>query len=341
MSELDGSNLSALPTAPEPPDRSGWLTFFGIVQIVLGLMAFAMALLIVASRILVGRMSTAPPLPARYLLQSLLQYVAIGVFLIILGIGSVRMRRWARALTVVAAWFWLIFGAITTVVMAVVLPRTLRAQAATAPQPMPESVLLVMSFFMIAIMCVLMVAVPLVFALFYSRPSVKATFERRDPAPRWTDRAPLPVLALSFMLCYGAASYIIMAAFMPVVPFFGTYLAGITARVICVLLVAIALYLAWANFQLRVPAWWATLGLAVLGFASAIVTFLRTDISEMYRRMGMTAETVRPIISSGWARGPVLTGFALGGLAAFLAYLLFIRRYYHRPPELPPIGAQS
>ena len=66
-----------------------------------------------------------------------------------------------------------------------------------------------------------MLVLPAGFLLFYQRASVCATCQRRDGQVRWTDRCPLPVLAVSVLMAFSALCMLSMAVGWPVFPVFG------------------------------------------------------------------------------------------------------------------------
>ena len=70
--------------------------------------------------------STGVPTNARLMLPNVVLYTVLVVGMFALGIGSIRARRWARALTLVLAWMWLVLGVTTMVMMSVWMPRMLR-----------------------------------------------------------------------------------------------------------------------------------------------------------------------------------------------------------------------
>lgn len=156
----------------------------------------------------------------------------------------------------------------------------------------------------------------------------ETTFERRDPVTRWTDRVPLPVLTLVVLLVAGAVSYVGLALLMPVVPFFGAYLSGWAGSLSCLLLVALWSYMAWSNYRLRLSGWWVTVIAITLTAMSALLTSLRSDIGEMYRRLGTGEQELQRISAMPWIHGPWLTLMTACVFTVFLGFLLFIRRYY-------------
>src|SRR5580658_4634236 len=101
------------PTAAARPyrDRYAGLVCFGVLAVLLGLLALLglmSVLLLVATN---GTMSAGTPgVSGRALLPGASVYLVAAVFFLWLGIGSILARRWARALMLIAAWFWLVAG---------------------------------------------------------------------------------------------------------------------------------------------------------------------------------------------------------------------------------------
>src|SRR5439155_17620217 len=95
-------------------NQSGWLVFFGMVEIIIGALC---ALMLLLTLILMALPAWAPQFrnPAmspRMSIPTASTYLAAGVFFIWLGIGTLMGRRWARAIMLVGSWLWLIGGLI-------------------------------------------------------------------------------------------------------------------------------------------------------------------------------------------------------------------------------------
>jgi hypothetical protein len=135
------------------------------------------------------------------------------------------------------------------------------------------------------IMAAIYIVLPGLFLLLYHGDNVKATCEHEDPEERWTDKVPLPVLAVC--LCLGdAAVASLFSLGYNVLPFFGQLVTGWTAAAIIVMLSAIFALLAVWTFQLRPAGWWGSMLVLVLGSVSGLMTFTRVDMSDLYERMG-------------------------------------------------------
>ena len=132
----------------------------------------------------------------------------------------------------------------------------MRQAAANTPDapPMSTGVMAVVLTFMIVFLAVVFVVVPLAFLLFFRRRDVEETCRRGDPVERWTDRCPLPVLAVSLLFAFGATYALLLAITTPMMPFFGRYLTGLPASTALVILAMVDRYLALAVYRLRLAA---------------------------------------------------------------------------------------
>jgi len=142
----------------------------------------------------------------------------------------------------------------------------------------------------------------------------------------------MPVLALSIMLAVGVVSMSSAMAYGFVIPLFGVFISGAAGAVVILLIALVLAYLAWGTYRLQMAAWWATLLLAIVGTLNMVVTFSRVDLMQMYEKMGMPADQLEMIRKMGMVEtmsqwGPWMN---LAGGAAWLGYLLYVRRYFVR-----------
>jgi hypothetical protein len=312
-------------------DRSAGLIIFGLFQILIGgcfalLTPFMLLTLFIAPRV-------GTPASARTMIPAIGFYAVLAVAFIWLGIGSFLARRWARALTLVLAWLWLVTGALSLIMMSVWMPdifTSMSQQQQTPPQM--QTIMLAIQVVTLGMMVFLYLVFPAIFVLFYRSPHVKATCEFKDPHVRWTDKCPLPVLALSVMLGLGAVSLVLSAGSGFGIPFFGTVLRSAAGILATLAIAGLFAYLAWATYRLKISAWWATIAAFAFGFASAIVTFSRIDLMEFYRESGMPEEQLKVIEETGMIEKmnmPVMMG--VSGVV-LLGLLLWVRRYMVAAP---------
>jgi hypothetical protein len=328
---------------PVYKDRGTGLVVFGVFQIILGLLAALMVPFVVLGAFM-SRLAPGGAMRPGQVLSGVATYAFAAAALLALGIGSVRMKRWARALTLVTSWYWLIMGALVTVLVTAVLPVTMRGVLAqmkqsgpNAPSPeMSTGIMAVMLTVVIVFMAFFLVVVPIAFVVFYGRKDVAETCRRRDPVERWTDRTPLPVLGASVALFTGAVYMLLVGLTTPLFPFFGRYLTGIPAATCFVVLGALDFYLAIALFRLQTTGWWIAIFAAPVRMLSMILTYRKADLMQAYSKMGLSDAQLQMLNSSPMFRGHIILWWGLVSMVLFFGYLLWLKRYFKAPAPATP-----
>lgn len=318
MSVEEPANLG-----PRFKDRSIGLIVFGAFQILMGALCAMFIPLVLLPVVL--DLPAGPPTNARMMIPALGLYAILAIVLVWLGVGSILARRWARALTLVLAWMWLVMGIVASIAISVLMPNLLSA-AAQDPQVPPEAMIFIKVMMLGTMGCIYLV-IPGVFVVFYQSPHVKATCDFKDPNVRWTDKCPLPALALSMMLGFGAVSMVPSLNY-GVFPFFGILLKGAPAILVIVGVALLFAYLAWATYKLKMSAWWTTLAVYVGFGVSTVVTFSRISMLEFYREMDMPEEQLAIIKNSGMLdrmNMPLMMGV---GFVLIVGFMLWVRRYF-------------
>ena len=336
--------VAAAPLPPQVPtyrDRGTGLVIFGVAQIILGLLA-ALMVPLVALGAFMSRLSPGGTMRPGQFLSGVATYAFMAAALLGLGIGSVQMKRWARALTLVTSWYWLIMGTLVTVLLTAVLPVTMRSALAqmkqsgpNAPSPeMSTAVIAVMLTVLIIFMAFFLVVVPIAFVVFYSLKDVAETCRHRDPVERWTDRTPLPVLFASVVLFTGAMYLLVTGITTPLFPFFGRYLTGVAGAACFLAMGALDVYLAIALFRLQSAAWWIAICTLAIRLFSMALTYARADMMTAYSKMGMSDAQLQMMNSSPMLRGHVLLWWSLLSMVFFFGYLLWLKRYFKAPSAI-------
>lgn len=314
-------NAEGLP--PDFKDRSTGLMVFGVLEILAGLFAALLIPLMIAGLLMAPNRTLVQPAA---MIPIVLMYGLAAIGGVWLGVGSIQARRWARSLSLVIGWIWLVVGVMGTAAMLFIVPR----MALAGPQGTPASANFMFLGVMLAtIGCVYLVP-PIALVLFYGSRHVAATCRWYDPRPNWTDRCPLPVLAMSLVLGFWALSTLGGMGSNYVLPVFGVYLSGPAGAAAYPILGGLFAYLAWAAYRLHRHAWWLTAVVIALWSASALVTFLVAGPAELYRQAGMPPEQIEAIQKSGVP----LNAFGAGGAAVGLllaAYAVWLRRYFKAP----------
>lgn len=259
--------------------RSIGLIFAGVLQILIGIACAAVLLYIAADSDLTVRQG---PHAAASLASSLTACGIATVYFAGVGAGSLRRRRWARALGLVVSTMWLVAG-IVTAILILLLPRVPAAAAG-----------------LIAAITVL----PLILVWLYGRKAVRLECDAAD-VPRWTDRVPLPVLAVVIILAFGSVLLVANLA-NPVLTLFTTRMSGAPAALTLLGLAILCAWLAIQLYRLNESAWWTVVLLQVIGCVAAA-------IARAYARSRPSGLFVAAVVAV-WL--------------AYFAYLLFIRRYF-------------
>jgi hypothetical protein len=332
--------------APVYRDRGTGLVIFGVAQIILGLLTALMVPLIALGAFM-SRVAPGGAMRRGQLVSGVVTYAFIAAALLALGVGSVRMKRWARALTLVTSWYWLILGTFGTVSLTVALPVTMRTALAQAQQnsaggsstEITTGVMAVIITVVIVFFAFFLVLVPIAFLIFYSRNDVAETCRHRDPVERWTDRAPLPVLAASVAFFTGSLYSLLVGLTAPIFPFFGHYLTGISATGCFVALAVLNLYLAIALFRLRSSAWWIAIIVAPLRMLAVAFSYSRAGLMQAYAKMGWSNEQINMLNSSPLFRSRAVLWFGAILMLIFFGYLLWLKRYFKTPNAPAPAVA--
>jgi hypothetical protein len=336
---------------PPPPqltyqDRSTGLIVFGIIQIILG----ALCLLMVPFALLglaLSQKMTGAAMPIGAFFMSIATYGALAALLITLGIGSIYARRWARTITLVLSWIWLISGFLLTIFLTAFLPtgfaqgfRQAAAMNPNAPPPSTGAIAVILTA-MIVFLAVFFVALPLAFVLFYRTKNVEETCKHKDPVERWTDRCPLPVLAASLLFASASGYYLLMSFTTPLLPFFGRYLTGVGGAAGCLVLAIVDGFLAYSVFRLQLVGWWIAVVALAIRITSTFMTFRHGNLLEAYSRMGMKDSQLQALSGNPAFRSGMVLYWSVGLMILYFAYLLWIKRYFVPSSVSPASGPET
>ena len=313
--------MSTIQPAPAFRNRQAGLIFFGIVEILFGLGAGAIALLVAATWF-VPRPEIASAMPPQSVAGAIPIYIVFSVVFLILGIGSMMARRWARAVTLALSWMWLITGILTSVAMVAMSGKLLQSMP---PGQGAQS-------FVIGCMVVFLglfgIVVPLIFILFYRSPNVRATVESIDRVPRWTDPIAIPVLVFALWMLLGGVSMLVWSFVYPSIPIGSWIVARPASTLVMLLFAALSIFIAVGSMRLQLSAWWTAMAMVLFGLGYSLLLLPRSNLVKWFESSGMAADArsvdlVRSLYSGPWFwiwMGVLWIGY--------LAFLLYIRRFF-------------
>jgi len=315
-------------------DRRTALLIAGVLEILLGVGAW----LIVGLMVFAASMVTAQGAGGKgSIIPGIAVYGIAGLFFVILGVGSIRARRWARALWLVVSSFWLISGVFAVAVMAWFMPSALAGAAPAGQQP-PPGVQSILWIAILSFVAVFIIGLPASLLAFYRSPHVKATCEGAAPEPCWTDGCPLPVLGAALWF----ASMTLTLPWMGWVygglyPFFGHFVRGAAGHglwMVSGLLSGIATY----GIYRRIHTLWLLGLVLVLGQGiSATVTYAVVDPKELFAAMGIEGAAVEQIERMGMLRPSFMIGSAAAAILPMVGLLLWARACFPKRSTEPAV----
>jgi hypothetical protein len=240
-----------------PEAHKGALVAIGVIAIVVGALSALAGL--AGTWMVVARASLGAGAEGMAWVAGLavaLFYGLAALSLIWLGIGTLRPRRWGRALLLVSSWMWLAIDGLLACAVVVAIASQGRPKIGFG-----EGILLIP---VIGVALLVFVGMPLAFVLVLGRPGMKEAVEQLDPTPRWTDRRPLPILGTSLALLWLSFVYALFACGDATL----WHLAGSSAKMGYALLSLLMLVCAvglWRGLQI-------TLAITALVFVGAVVS---------------------------------------------------------------------
>jgi len=265
-------------------DRTVGLVVFGALEILRGIFCFTLAMLLL---IVVSTNGLHGIKPIHYWMSMGVLFHLTGWF-IVMGMGSIKARRWARALLLVGAWVSIFFGTLVLALILYILPEIYSLLADSGLLP-PMGALKIL-YFVVLVLLLLQVVFPLVSIVFYGLKGVEATCERRNPEPCWTDRCPLPLLAMSIISITGCFSIVFAGTTNYTVFFYGHVLNGVPGALIVAFISVACGYVGWGAYTRKMHAWWGAYALIVLVSSSMMLSFSEMDVAAMYDLMGYSEE---------------------------------------------------
>lgn len=324
MTEYEGTEQ-----AIEFKDRKTSLVVLGVIQIIIGSFCALMVPLMIMGMIalnMAGKDGVEGPKPGAMIIGFVF-YALLAVWFIWMGIGSIKARRWARAIILITSWMWLICGLLGFIFILMVVPSIYDQMG--QDERLPEGVAVVMQIVMLVFMSVIYIIIPGLFVLCYKGKNVKATCEYRDPKVRWTDKCPLPVLGVSLVCAVWAVSIpLTVVNNRGTVPFFGVLLGGVTGAIVILALSLLLAYSAWSMYKLDINGWWCGLLVNVGWSLSSIITLSCVSMESYFEKTGVSEQQMESMKNIGIIWKNVMAPGMVFWLVVVLAYFIYIRKYF-------------
>jgi len=306
-------------------DRRLGLMICGIVEILIGVCLALLAPLSLAAVVLTPAPASGTP-SLRSALPAAVLYLVLAAIFVVLGIGSIRARRWARDLMLSLSWVWLLTGLCSLILAGVLLPAMLGTTSSSAG--LPSGIMQLVAAVTFGVLVVLYVVLPGAFVLFYRSPHVAATCRAKDDRPQWTDDCPPPVLSLAVVWALAAASIFVMPAYRFVMPFFGILIDGGAGAAMWAAALIVCAALAWGTCRRAPWAWWGGLTATVVAAASTVLTFARISLHDFYVALDLPSDQLALMSSLPTPRPSVTAVLWAVIWGSFVVYLITVRKFF-------------
>jgi hypothetical protein len=336
MEPLDQTPQAFPPPLLAPPtfkNRRPWLIVFGILELLIAVMFLGMGLmmLLLPEEALKQAQQGQPPqpMPVRQLmLMVALMYAAIATVWAVTGIGTILAKNWARIVSLVLSYFWLICGVFGMLIWAIILPQTLKTQP-----NMPHGGLGLVLVFTFVAMGIIFVVVPGIFLVFFHNRNVKATCIAGETYARPSRPALMRILIVIFAITLICVPFNFFIPY-PVIVFGVLGWGAIKAGVLCLFLITEGISL-WGYLRSDLLGWWVALGASIFWALSTLVTLSRGNLIDLYGRMGFDTARMAPFQSHSFLALTWIFGllFAAGKLLA----VIYSKRYF---PTTPPLYSE-
>jgi hypothetical protein len=204
--------------------------------------------------------------------SQIIGYYLLAALLIPLGYAHIKLRRWARTLSLTLLWSWLVVGAPLVVVGFLVL---VASKDLSLPVTLGALAFLGLSYLVF----------PGLFIRFYQGRNVRRTFEARDAKPSWLEGVPIPILVLSSLYVFFIIMLHILILFNGIFPVFGVFVFGLQGILLLDISIACLVCLLWGTLRLKLWAWWVSIIWLGLFMLSTVVTFINTDYTSLLSEM--------------------------------------------------------
>jgi len=248
-------------------------------------------------------------------------YYMVAAVCIPIGIGHLKMRRWALTLTQLYIWFWLGAGILLAVNLISLIPQALNIQI--------NQDLLLSRLAIIAVFAFIgLILIPALALWFYKSQNVRSFFEEQDQNTYWTERYPFPLLALLLLYAIMIITMHLAIFFQSIFPIFGQIILGRQSIYLISFSILLLAILAVGIIQLKKWAWWGSLLYLSLVFFSSLISFSKYSFFEIILMMNLPAYEMKFLDQLTLLQDFHLTSMVTTPLLAALVLLIFSKQYF-------------
>jgi hypothetical protein len=248
-------------------------------------------------------------------------YYVIAAICIPIGIGHLKLRRWALTLTQLYIWFWLGAGILLAANLIALIPQTFNLELSQDQLITRLAIIGVFTFFSLILL-------PVLTLWFYRNKKVSSLFWENDPYTYWTENFPFPLLAL--LLLYVIMIIVLHTAIFlqSLFPVFGQIIFGRQSVYLISLCILILGILTVGIIQLKDWAWWGSLVYLSLLSVSSLISFSQHSFYEIIQMMSLPTFEKELLEELTLVHDFYLVGLVAAPLLAALGLLIYSKRYF-------------
>jgi hypothetical protein len=232
-------------------------------------------------------------------------YYFIAAVLTPIGYGTVRLKNWARHLTLAVIRFWIVGGIPFIFAFLFVL---MSSKELALPVVILTSLLLLSSYFLL----------PWFANRFYESQKTKHIFKTEEIGGTWIEKIPIPILALSYIFSFFILVLHTQIFFNGIFPLFGIWMTGLQGIIVISISFILLSFILWGMIQTKVWAWWSMLVYFCVMSFSYIITLLRSNWNEILAVLNL------PTFEVEMLQGIPMQGYYFALFVAF-PFLITIR----------------
>ena len=254
-------------------------------------------------------------------------YLAFGAIGIATAVGVFRLKRWSRYSTLIFAGILVCLGLILALVFAVMPFSPPGGQS----QPLPGIAVIIKT--VMALMQLAIAGLGGWWLYYFSRKAIRARFEGETANGMANSSGrPLSIVVLAILSLFALPVMLFGAWMAGPILLFGVVVQGAPARLICVLLGALNLYLGIGLLRLLPASRLVAIGFYIFGFVNSLLFWGLPGRDERYQRM--LTESLRiwhfpnvDLQSAQFSRGVWVGLVASAVYSAVAIYFLITRRF--------------
>ena len=248
-------------------------------------------------------------------------YYLIAVLFIILGYGHLKLREWARSLSVAVLWAWMVIGAPLTLVL--IFMFSVKS---------PSIILMV-----IAILLVYPV-IPLLMIWFYRTKNVLLTFNKNknnvnQNNNNLVNKIPIIVKTISVLFIFFIIVFHIHFLFNGFFPLFGKLLSGLNGFILIDIFIFLLGFLIWGLLRLKSWSWYGSIVYLIFLILSTAITLYKQNIQGLLSVMAFAPkemEIINNITLKDWQISIILGLSVIMPLIITMILLAINKRYFKK-----------